>query len=99
VVKLKVVELVPNKRVEWECSISTHPKSRPASAWTGTHFIFEIVDADNVVSSGSKRNQVRAILDFYQTGYDEQSEFFGSNNSAWEQVLQKLKQVVESQRS
>ncbi len=96
---MRVVELVPKKRVEWEC-ISTHPKSSPASAWTGTHFIFQIGDADNVVSSGSKRNQVRATtLDFYQAGYNEQSEFFGSNNSAWEQVLQKLKQVVESQRT
>jgi hypothetical protein len=61
VVKLSVVKLVPNKRVERECS-SSHPKSRPASAWTGTYFIFEIVDADNVVSSGSKRNQVRGFL-------------------------------------
>lgn len=58
-VKLRVVELVPNKRVEWEC-ISTHPKSSPASAWTGTHFVFEIVEGDNVVSSGSKHNQDRA---------------------------------------
>ena len=31
VVKLRVVELVPNQRIEWEC-ISTHPKSSPASA-------------------------------------------------------------------
>ena len=96
---MSVVELVPNKRVEWKC-IRTHPKSRPASAWTGTYFIFLIGDADDVVSSASKRNQVRGTtLDFYQAGYNEQSEFFGSNNSAWEQVLQKLKQVVESQRS
>src|SRR6266508_6695874 len=74
VVKLRVVELVPKKRVEWEC-ISTHPKCSPASAWTGTHLIFQIGDADNVVSSGSKRNQVRATtLDFYQAGYNEQSE-------------------------
>ena len=58
-VKLRVVELVPNKRVEWEC-ISTHPKSSPASAWTGTHFVFEIVVGDNVASSGSKHNQDRA---------------------------------------
>jgi uncharacterized protein YndB with AHSA1/START domain len=99
VVKLRVVELVPNKRVEWEC-ISTHPKSSPASAWTGTHFIFEPVERDNVVSSGSKPNQVRATtLDFCQAGYDEQSEFFESNNFAWGQVLQNLKQVVESQLS
>lgn len=99
VVKLRVVDLAPNKRVEWEC-ISTHPKSSPASAWTGTHFIFEISERNNVASSGPNPNQARAAtLDFSQTGYDERSEFFGSNKSAWKEVLQNLKQVVESQRS
>jgi hypothetical protein len=89
-----VVELVPNKRIKWEC-ISTHPKSSPASAWTGTHCIFELGS-----SSGSGYNQDRAtILDFSQAGYDDQSEFFGSNNVAWGQVLQNLKHVVESQQS
>ena len=43
IVKLRVVGLIPNKRVEWEC-ISTHPASSPASAWTGTHFIFEVAE-------------------------------------------------------
>jgi uncharacterized protein YndB with AHSA1/START domain len=99
VMKLRVVELVPNKRVEWEC-ISTHPKSSPASAWTGTHFIFEIAEHDNLVSSGSDSNQVRATtLDFCQDGYDERSEFLESNKLAWGQVLQNLKQAVERQRS
>jgi uncharacterized protein YndB with AHSA1/START domain len=98
VVKLRVVELVPNRRIEWEC-ISSHPKTSPASAWTGTHFIFEIVERDNVASSGSNPNQARATtLDFSQSGYDERSEFFGSNKLAWADVLQNLKQVVESQR-
>jgi uncharacterized protein YndB with AHSA1/START domain len=99
VVKLRVVELVPNKRIEWEC-ISTHPKSSPASAWTGTHFIFEIAERDNGASSGSNPNQMRATtLDFRQDGYDERSEFFGFNKVAWGDVLKNLKQVVESQRS
>lgn len=84
VVQLRVVELVPDKRVEWEC-ISTHPKSSPASVWTGTHFIFEINGAGGA-----------ATVDFYQTGYDERSEFFEFNSSAWEQVLQNMKRVVES---
>jgi uncharacterized protein YndB with AHSA1/START domain len=44
VVKLRVVELVPNTRIEWEC-ISTHPPSSPASAWTGTHFLFEMAES------------------------------------------------------
>jgi uncharacterized protein YndB with AHSA1/START domain len=98
VVKLRVVELVPNKRVEWEC-ISTHPKSSPASAWTGTRFIFELVERA-LASPGSKPNQVRATtVDFCQAGYDEGSEFFKSNKLAWEEVLKNLKQVLEAQRS
>ena len=98
-VKLRVVELVPNKRVEWEC-ISTHPISSPASAWTGTHFIFKLAERDNGASSGSNPSQMRATtLDFCQDGYDERSEFFESNKLAWGEVLQNLKQVVESQRS
>ena len=84
-VRLRVVELVPGRRVEWEC-ISTHPESSPASAWTGTHFIFELTG----------RGDLTTILDFRQTGYDERSTFFGSNNFAWGQVLQSLKRTVES---
>ena len=99
VVKLRVVELVPNRRVEWEC-ISTHPKSSPASAWTGTHFIFEFAErSESAASPGSETNQdLTTTLDFRQTGLDDQSEFFGFNNFAWGQVLQNLKQVAESQR-
>ena len=97
VVKLRVVELVPNKRVEWEC-ISVHPKSSPASAWTGTHFIFEL--AERTDSSGAARDQVRTTtMDFNQVGYDERSEYLESNRAAWGEVLGNLKQVVEAPRS
>ena len=87
VVQLRVVAQVPNKRVEWEC-ISTHPKTSPASAWTGTHFIFELTESGDPAHG--------TTLDFRQTDYDERSEFFGSNNFAWAQVLLSLKQVVEA---
>ncbi len=99
VVQLRVIELVPNKRVEWEC-ISTHPKGSPASAWTGTHFIFEITARNNIPSFAS--TLIRSApprLDFCQDGYDERSEFFEFNKVAWGEVLQNLKQVMESQRS
>ena len=82
VVSLRIVESVPNRRVEWEC-ISTHPKSSPASAWTGTHFTFEMAERDGVTS-----------LDFRQSGYDERSEFFGSNNLAWKELMHHLKEVL-----
>jgi hypothetical protein len=58
-VKLRVVEMIPNRRVEWEC-ISTHPQSSPASVWTGTHFIFEL-----------EKREGNTALNFLQTDYPE----------------------------
>jgi len=87
IVQLRVVDRVPNTRVEWEC-VSTHPASSPASAWTGTHFIFELSPRDGTTE-----------VDFRQTGYDERSSFFTANREAWLQVLQNLKRVVETSRS
>ena len=97
VVRLKVLERVPNKRVEWEC-VSTHPRSSPASAWTGTRFIWELSERSNVAAqSGFGQNGDRiTVLDFRHAGYDEHSEYFGRNNFAWAGVLQNLKQVCES---
>jgi uncharacterized protein YndB with AHSA1/START domain len=84
VVRLRVVEQVPNRRVEWEC-ISTHPPSSPASAWTGTRFAFELAERG-----------LATTLEFRQTGYDERSPFFEPNEAAWRGVLQNLKRVVEA---
>jgi hypothetical protein len=97
VVQLKVLKRVQDKRVEWEC-ISTHPKSSPASAWTGTHFVFEISErANRVALSGFGQDQDRiTILDFRHSGWDENSEYLGYCNFAWGVVLQNLKRVCES---
>jgi uncharacterized protein YndB with AHSA1/START domain len=99
-VRLKVLDRIRDKRVEWEC-ISTHPQSSPASVWTGTHFFWDMSERKNVASQsgvGKDGDQV-TLLDFRQTGYDEQSEFFGRNNAAWAGVLQDLKRVCESASS
>lgn len=45
-VRMKVLDTAPDKRVEWEI-ISTHPQRSPASAWTGTHIVFEIAEREN----------------------------------------------------
>jgi uncharacterized protein YndB with AHSA1/START domain len=97
VVKLKVLELVPDKHIEWEC-ISTHPKTSPGSAWTGTHIRFDLYERGNVAGlSGFGQDGDRiSVLDFRQIGYDEHSEYFGYNNFAWGCVLQELKKWCES---
>ena len=85
-VRFLVLESIPNRRVEWEC-ISVHPASSPASAWTGTHFTFEL----------EPRDQARATkLDFHQLGYDERSPFYQTNQAAWGEVLKSLKRAVEA---
>jgi len=39
-----------------------------------------------------------ATADGISTGYDERSEFFESNKTAWGQVLENLKRVLEARR-
>ncbi len=99
VVRLLVVERALNSRVEWEC-ISTHPESSPASAWTGTRFVFELTDkgADSFWSMLAGDQGAVTILDFRQIGYDERSRVFGVNNFAWGQVLANLKRILEAPR-
>lgn len=96
VVKLRVVEMLKDGRVEWEC-ISTHPPSGPASAWTGTHVVFEISERGNVpAQSGFGHDQDRVtVLDFRHSRWDD--KYLGFCNFAWGTVLQKLKEVCESQ--
>jgi len=86
VLKMRVLDTIPDQRVEWEC-ISTHAENSPASAWTGTHIIFEIAQREG----GS-------VLNFRHTGWDESNEYFGFCNYNWGVELQKLKLYCESSR-
>jgi uncharacterized protein YndB with AHSA1/START domain len=96
VVKFKVLDAVQDKRVEWEF-ISKHPKSSPASAWTGTHVVWQISERANVpaLSGFGKDTDRIAILDFRHSGWDENSEYLGFCSFAWAEVLQNLKRVCE----
>lgn len=97
-VKMKVLDTTQDKRVEWEI-ISTHPKRSPASAWTGTHIIFELTQRENPGHrmGMSRGERILAVLDFRHSGWDESSEYFGSCNFAWGETLLMLKQWCESQ--
>lgn len=93
VVRMKVLQPVHETRVEWEC-ISQHPKTSPASAWTGTHIIFEITTRSVPLWAAKPVNMT--ILKFRHAGWDENSEYLGFCNFAWAQALTKLKQVCEA---
>lgn len=91
-VQMKVLDSARDKRVEWEI-ISTHPKNSPASAWTGTHIIFEIIEKESPGHWMGMDNegQKMTVLDFYHAGWDENSEYYGFCNFAWGETLLMLK--------
>lgn len=97
-VRMKVLETTPDERVEWEV-ISTHPKQSPASAWTDTHIVFELTAQQ---SPGQwlgldNEGQTMTVVNFYHTGWDENSEFFGFCNYAWGITLDMLRQWCEGE--
>ena len=74
-VKMKVLDATRDKRVEWEI-ISTHPSTSPASAWTGTHIIFELSVRENPGGRLGISDAVpnMSVLEFRHSGWNEHSE-------------------------
>lgn len=97
-VRMKVLDRTPDRRIEWEI-VSTHPERSPASAWTGTHIIFEIVEKPSPGHWMGMDDDGRTmtVLNFRHTGWDENSGFLGFCNYAWGVTLDMLRQSCESQ--
>ena len=96
-VKMKVLDTTRNKRVEWEI-ISSHPKTSPASAWTGTHIIFELAQRERPrwMGGGEPGKPMPTVVEFRHEGWNDHSEYFGFCNFAWGETLVMLKQWCES---
>ncbi len=99
IVRQKIVDLVPNERIEWECVSSGHPATSPASAWPGTHVIWEISEQKNrpAMSGFGTESDQMTVLDFRHSGWDESSPYFAFCNFAWGCVLQMLKEHCEGE--
>ncbi|MFQ3786360.1 SRPBCC family protein [Halomonas sp. A29] len=97
-VQMKVLERTPHRRIEWKI-ISSHPASSPASAWSGTHIVFELTTQPSPGHWLGMNNegQPMTVLEFHQVGWDEDSEFLGFCNYAWGLTLDMLRQWCESQ--
>lgn len=85
----------------WAPHTSTKTAAGPASAWTGTHLIFEITERENPghwlgISDGGPR---LAVVEFRHSGWNEDSEYFGFCNFAWGETLLTLKQWCESRNA
>jgi hypothetical protein len=94
-VQMLVLDSTP-KRIEWKI-VSTHPKKSPASAWTGTHIIFELKEKPSPGQWMGLENEgkMMTVVDFSHSGWDEGSEFFGFCNYAWGVTLDLLRKSCE----
>jgi uncharacterized protein YndB with AHSA1/START domain len=95
-VRLKVIDLVHNQRVEWEV-ISHHPEQSPASSWTGTRILFELDERPNPGGWRGIEEGDRTLtaVEFRHSGWAEDSPFLGFCNFAWGVVLGMLKEWCE----
>ena len=97
-VQMKVLEMITNRRMEWEC-ISSHSEITPASAWTNTHVSFDLVKREDHPPANTKWGKnipAQTVLDFRHSDWDENSDFYGFCNFAWGHVMMQLKEACES---
>ena len=58
--KMKIIDLQPNQRLEWEC-IESDPQ------WIGTHVIFELSIHDDLVKLNFKHSNWKEHTEFFAT--------------------------------
>lgn len=85
--KMKIVDLQPGRRVEWEC-VNDEPDDGSDDQWISTHIIFEITLKSDICA-----------LSFRHTGWRDATEFFATCNYHWARHLGILVEFCESGRS
>jgi uncharacterized protein YndB with AHSA1/START domain len=100
--RMKIVDLVPNERLEWECvSNFTYP-GNPASEWTGTRLIFELTDGEKTGFDSLDAyfpDGTITVLTFRHTGWADDSRWLAFCSYAWGVTLSGLEAQCTKQES
>ncbi|WP_316632434.1 SRPBCC domain-containing protein [uncultured Flavobacterium sp.] len=75
--KQKIVEIIPNEKIEWLVTDSKLSFVKNQTEWTGTKIVFEISDVNN-------KTQVR----FSHLGLVPEFECYGDCSNAWGKLIQ-----------
>lgn len=75
--KQKIVEIVPNQKIEWLITDSKLSFVKDQTEWTGTKIVFEISEVNN-------KTQVR----FSHLGLVPEFECYGDCSNAWGKLIQ-----------
>lgn len=76
--KMKIIELIPNKKVVWEVMDNYFSFTKDKSEWQGNKIIFEITEKEN-----------KTQLQFTQVGLVPEYECFDICQNAWGTYIQK----------
>src|ERR1035438_1489559 len=76
--KMKIVELIPNKKVVWQVMDNHFSFTKDKSEWKGNKIIFEITEKDN-----------KTQLQFTQEGLVPEYECYDICQNAWSTYIQK----------
>jgi hypothetical protein len=77
--KMKIVELVPNKKVVWQVLDNYFSFTNDKNEWKGNTIVFELTEKDN-----------RTQLQFTQVGLVPEYECFDICENAWNTYIQKV---------
>lgn len=76
--KIKLIEVIPNKKVVWLVMENYFKFTKDKSEWTGNKIIFEITEKDN-----------KTQLQFTQVGLVPEYECYDICENAWSSYIQK----------
>ena len=83
VCRMKLIEIVPNKKVVWQVLSNYFNFTKDSSEWTGTKVIFEITDPDSYRENGKTQ------LHFTHEGLTPEYECYEACYDGWSNYIKK----------
>jgi len=100
--QMRVTELVPGERMEWDCVSDFSDPANPASEWLGTRLRFDLADGDPTgfapVDHGIKGDRV-TVVRFEHSGWADGARWLAYCSYGWALALQSLTNLCEKQEA
>lgn len=95
--RMRITDLVPDRRVAWECVSEFDNPANPGSDWLGTRLTFELRDGGPIGFDkiDATLGDVVTIVDFRHSGWPTGARWFAFCNYAWGATLGSIARYCE----
>lgn len=99
--RMRILELIPDSRVVWECLSEFDNPANPASDWPGSRISFDLRSGGptGFEPIDATLGDTVTIVDFQHAGWPPGARWFGFCNHAWGTTLQTIAQHCEGDQS